>query len=89
MISGDPAVRRELEKFELMRIWIFDPKISPLDEQQSDRMKKQFGTTSIPLHVILDGTGRELARFEYQGPLSKPDDYLAFLRAGMARFSGK
>ena len=30
--------------------------------------------------------GRELARFDYQGPLSSPDDYVAFLRAGMAKF---
>jgi hypothetical protein len=86
MLSGSPAVRRELEKFELMRIFISDPKIEALADKQQRRMSKQFGTTSIPLHVLLDGKGRELARFVYKGTLTTPEDYLEFLREGLAKF---
>ena len=86
MISGSPAVRRELAKFELMRIFITDDRIEELAETQQQRMRKEFGTNSIPLHAIVDGKGRELARFEYQGSLSSPADYLAFLREGLAKF---
>ena len=45
-----------------------------------ERMQKEFKTTSIPLHVILTPRGKEIARFEYQGALSTPADYLAFLK---------
>lgn len=86
MLSGSPAVRREMEKFERMQIWITDPKLGGLDAVQRTRMLDQFDTIAIPLHVILAPDGKELARFEYQGPLSTPDDYVAFLRAGMAKF---
>ena len=89
MISGSPAVRRELEKFERMQIWTFDPKIEELAADYSDRMQREFHTRSIPLHVILGADGKELVRFAYKGPLSSPDDYLAFLRAGMAKFEAR
>ena len=86
MLEGSPAVRREMEKFERMQIWITDPKIEELAADQSDRMQKEFRTRSIPLHVILDGKGRELARFVYKGPLSSPEDYIKFLNAGIEKF---
>lgn len=89
MLSGSPAVRREMDKFELMRIFITDPKIEALAKTQADRMLKQFGTNAIPLHVILDPQGNVLARFEYKGAFSTPDDYLAFLREGIAKFSAR
>jgi hypothetical protein len=77
-----------MAKFERMQIWIADPKIEDLAADQSDRMQRQFATRSIPLHVIVDPTtGKELARFEYKGPASTPEDYLAFLRAGEAKAS--
>ena len=85
MISDDSAVSRELNKYELMQIWIFDPKIKPLDREQAKRMKEQFGTNAIPLHVILDINGDELARFDYTGT-STPEDYMKFLKRGMAKF---
>jgi hypothetical protein len=86
MLSGSPAVRREMEKFERMQIWITDPKLGDLAGVQLRRMLSQFDTIAIPLHVVLGADGKELARFEYQGPLSTPDDYLAFLREGLAKF---
>jgi hypothetical protein len=86
MISRSPAVRRELEKFERMQIWTFDPKIEELAADQADRMQKEFRTRSIPLHVILSPDGKELARFVYKGGLSSPEDYLKFLGDGMAKF---
>ncbi len=86
MLAGSPAVRREMEKFELARIFITDPKIEDLAAAQNTRMRKQFKTTAIPLHVVLAPDGKELARFEYQGPLSTPEDYVKFLAAGMAKF---
>lgn len=86
MIHGSPAVRREMKKFERMQIWITDPKLGGLDAVQRIRMADQFDTFAIPLHVILSPDGKELARFEYQGPLSSADDYVAFLREGMAKF---
>ncbi len=79
MISQDAAVSRELENFELMQIWITDPKIGPLASEQLKRMKASFGTTAIPLHVIVDADGNELARFDYQGTSSSAADYLGFL----------
>jgi hypothetical protein len=85
MLSGSPAVRREMEKFELSRIFISDPKIEDLAAKQNARLGAQFHTTSIPLHVVLGADGKELARFEYS-PLSSPDDYVKFLRAGLAKF---
>jgi hypothetical protein len=75
-----------MEEFELMRIFITDPKIEALAEKQNLRMQETFGTPSIPLHVIVDAKGKELARFEYKGALTKPNDYLEFLRAGRAKF---
>ena len=89
MLSGSPAVRREMEKFERMRIFITDPKIEDLAAKQNARMGRQFKTTAITLHVVLAPDGKELARFDYQGPLSSPEDYVAFLRAGMAKFEGR
>jgi len=89
MLSGSPAVRREMEKFELVRIFITDPKIEALAEKQAARMLKEFGTNAIPLHVVLAPDGKLLARLEYRGPLSTPDDYLAFLREGLAKFSAR
>jgi hypothetical protein len=86
MLAGSPAVRREMEKFELARIFITDPKIEELAAKQSTRMRKQFKTTAIPLHVVLAPDGKELARFEYEGPLSTPEGYVKFLRDGMAKF---
>jgi hypothetical protein len=89
MLSGSPAVRREMEKFELARIFITDPKIEALAAKQAARMMKEFGTNAIPLHVILAPDGKLLARYEYKGPLSTPDEYLAFLREGLAKFNAK
>jgi len=86
MLEGSPAVRREMEKFELSRIFITDPKIEDLAAKQNARMGKQFKTTAIPLHVVLAPDGKELARFDYQGQFSSPEDYLKFLAAGMAAF---
>jgi hypothetical protein len=88
MISGSPAVRRELERFELARIFITDSNIEALAEKQAARMKKEFGTNAIPLHVVLAPDGRELSRFTYSS-LATPDTYIAFLRAGMAKFNAK
>ncbi len=79
LISGDPAVRRELGRFVRMRIYITDDKIGALADEQMRRMKKTFGTSAIPLHVILDGDGKEIARLTYD-PLLTAADYLAFLK---------
>ena len=77
-------MRRAVEGFELGQIWTTDPNIAPLDEQQRQRMKTEFGTTSIPLHVIVDPvSGKELGRFRYD-PLMSDDDYLEFLEGGRA-----
>lgn len=84
-------MRRELEAFELVQIWISDDTIEPLATEQFRRMRKVFRTTSIPLHVILDPRdpahpdGRELARFTYD-PTMTPEDYLAFLAKGRAAY---
>ena len=89
-ISGSPAVGREMEKFERMQIWLTDPKIGDLAYDQADRMKKEFGTRSIPLHVIVDPrSGKELVRFAYKGSLSTPEDYAEFLRKGLEAFNSK
>ena len=81
-ISGDLAVRREFDRFELMQIWITDDEIKDLADTQLRRMLDRFDTIAIPLHVIVDPDGNELARFEYS-PLATPRDYLEFLREGM------
>ena len=79
MISSSPAVRRELEGFELMQIWIQDPVISPLDVEQRARMKELVGNFAIPLHVILDpDTGEVIATADY-GNARTPEAYLEFL----------
>lgn len=85
MISGDPAVRRELEKFELMQIWISDGKEPEAADARRDRMAEQFGTFAIPLHVVLAPDGAELVRYVYD-PTDGPADYLAFLREGLDAF---
>lgn len=86
LISNDPAVGRELTKFELMQIWTYDSKIRPLDRTQKERMGKQFGSTAIPLHVILAPDGTELERFVYR-PDSSAADYLAFLQKGLEKYA--
>jgi len=73
------------DEFVLMQIWISDRSIRPLDREQAARMKKEFGTESIPLHVIVDSDGRELARFVYD-PAMTAEDYTKFLDAGLAKF---
>ena len=88
MISSSPAVSRELEKFELMQIWTFDPDFSDLADEQKQRMVKEFGTDSIPLHVVLAPDGTELARFTYS-PLATADDYVKFLEEGLAKFAAR
>ena len=86
MISGSPAVRRITKKLELAQIWVRDPKISPLDEEQLERMVKQFRRDAIPLHVMVDPhTGQELIRFKYS-PLVDADDYVEFLEKGIALY---
>ena len=86
IISESAAVRRVVEGFELSQIWTTDPNIEPLDTEQRERMQREFGTTSIPLHAIVDPfTGKELGRFRYD-PLMSPDDYVEFLEAGLAAF---
>lgn len=65
-----------------MQIWIVDPTIEPLDEEQFDRMDEQFGTTSIPLHAIVAPDGRILARLTYKPTLTE-EQYLAFLKKGL------
>ena len=69
-----------MQRFERMQIWITDPKISPLDREQRERMKAEFGTNAIPLHTITDAEGNELQRFTYT-PDMTPEDYLEFLRS--------
>lgn len=82
-ISGWPAVRREMEKFERMQIWIFDPKLGKLADEQWDRMGAQFGTNSIPLHAVVSPDGKEFSRLDYDPTLTE-ERYLAFLRKGLA-----
>ena len=86
LVSESPAVRRVAKDLELAQIWISDPKIAPLDVEQRVRMKREFGTNSIPLHVMVDPhTGKELIRFQY-GPLIDADDYVEFLEKGIALY---
>ncbi len=81
MISTSPEVRRELDRFELMQIWIQDPTIAPLDVQQRARMKKLVGNISIPRHVIVDPhTGEILASADWSNART-PETYLDFLRS--------
>lgn len=83
------ALRFMSDRFELARIWIADPKISPLDEKQRARAKKEFGTAVVPLHVIVDPrSNSELARLDYT-PYVTPEDYLEFLEAGLREYSEK
>lgn len=77
-VSGWPAVRREMERFERMQIWISDRKIGELADRQYERMKKTFGTTSIPLHVVMSPDGRILGRLTYSPNLTE-QEYLDFL----------
>jgi hypothetical protein len=86
LISNDPAVGRELAKFELMQIWTYDSKIRPLDREQKERMEKQFGTTAIPLHVIVAPDGAELERYVYS-PGASAETYAAFLGRGLAKYA--
>lgn len=81
-------MRRTLEKFELMQIWITDPSLGDLAEKQAQRMLKEFDTISIPLHVVLAPDGTELARFTYS-PLATADDYVKFLEEGLAKFAAR
>jgi len=89
LVSESPAVRRVANTLELAQIWISDPKIAPLDMEQRTRMKAEFGTNSIPLHVMVDPhTGEELVRFAY-GPLIDAADYVEFLEEGIALYEAK
>jgi hypothetical protein len=71
-----------MERFELMQIWIFDPKLGQLADEQWDRMGAQFGTNSIPLHAVVSPEGKELSRLDYDPTLTEAQ-YLAFLRRGL------
>jgi hypothetical protein len=86
MISGDPAVRRELDNFERVQLWTVDPNIGDLAEKQRDLMQEKVGTTASPQHAIVAPDGTVLVHYEYRGPLSTPEDYMEFLREGEAKF---
>ncbi len=87
IISGSPAVRRELKDCEVMQFWITDKRIEEIADAQRKRMKDTFGRTAIPFHVIVNSDGtpiyveddgeRKFLEFEYPG---NTQDYARFLQ---------
>jgi hypothetical protein len=74
-------VRRELRKFEMAQIWTINHDEEEVGDALRERMNAEFGTWSIPLHVIVDPeTGDEIARYVYRGGLIDTDEYLEFLK---------
>ena len=77
MIDADPAIQKELARFERAEIWVLDAKLGDLAVTQRRRMDRAFRTTETPLLVIVNAEGKELARSRYT---ASPKEHLAFLR---------
>lgn len=79
----DPEVKRELEKFVLAEL--FTDRETAEDEKNGLMQETRFKTVALPLYVILDPEGNELAQFP--GSTRDRGEFLGFLQAGAARFA--
>jgi len=77
VMDADPAIQKELARFERAEICVLDAKLGDLAVTQRSRMDREFRTTEVPLLVIVNAEGKELARSRYT---ASPEEHLTFLR---------
>ncbi len=80
VIRGDADIQEELARFKRALVAVSDENDEKRARARLARMRREFGTTTVPLHVIVDGSGKELARFEWSATVTGKD-YLTFLRS--------
>ncbi len=79
----DQLVSKELERFVLAEL--YTDRETPEDVRNSEMQETKFKTVALPLYVILDAAGNEIAQFP--GLTRNRDEFLGFLQAGANRFS--
>ena len=82
---------RELEDhFELSQIWIRDPSISELADENARRAKEllDLNVLAIPIHAIVTPKNELLSIYTYS-PSKSADDYLEWLQAVRERWESR
>ncbi|MBX3277445.1 MAG: thioredoxin family protein [Acidobacteria bacterium] len=79
----DARVKSELEKFVLVEL--FTDRETEADARNSEMQESRFKTVALPLYVILDPEGKELAQFP--GSTRDRNEFLRFLQGGADRFA--
>jgi hypothetical protein len=73
-----PQVQRELEKFVFVKLYVDAPE--PAGSKNKKLRDERFKSNDLPLYVILDANGEELARLNYAE--LDADKFAAFLKEG-------
>lgn len=82
---------RELEEnFELSQIWIRDPSIGELADENARRAKEllELNVLAIPIHAIVTPENELLSIYTYS-PSKSADDYLEWLQAVRERWESR
>jgi thiol:disulfide interchange protein DsbD len=79
----NPEVKKELDKFVLAEL--FTDRENDEDVKNGEMQEARFKTVALPLYVILDPEGNELAQFP--GSTRDREEFVRFLQAGAGRFA--
>lgn len=77
----DQLVKKELDRFVLAEL--YTDRETPDDVRNGELQETRFKTVALPLYVILDASGNEIAQFP--GLTRNRDEFLNFLQAGTSR----
>ena len=73
-----PEVQQELEKFVYVKLYVDKP--APEGPKNKELRDQRFKSNDLPLYVILNAEGEELARLNFAE--RDPQKFIAFLREG-------
>lgn len=77
----DDLIRKELDRFVLAEL--YTDRETPEDAKNGELQETRFKTVALPLYVILDPQGNEMAQFP--GLTRNKQEFLNFLQAGTSR----
>jgi hypothetical protein len=77
-----PEVGRELNRF--VRAELYTDRETAADERNGQLQETKFKTVALPLYVIVDPEGNEIAQFP--GLTRDKAEFVAFLQAGATRY---
>jgi thiol:disulfide interchange protein DsbD len=79
----DELIRKELDRFVLAEL--YTDRETPEDARNGEMQETRFKTVALPLYVILDPQGNEVAQFP--GLTRNKQEFLNFLQTGTSRTS--